>query len=56
MIARVRKAVAAFITSALGMLALFGINVDLATPENIAAASAIIAAIVGAVYQFPNEE
>lgn len=54
-IGNVRKALAAFITASLGMAALFGLNVELATPENVAAAAGIIAAIVGAVYQLPND-
>ncbi len=48
------KAVAAFLTSAAGLAALFGLNPEIATAENIAAAASVVAAIVGAVWKVPN--
>lgn len=53
-ISEVSKAAAAFVTSGLSFAALFGFNPDIATPENIAAASGFVAAITGIVYQIRN--
>ncbi|MEM6849041.1 MAG: hypothetical protein AAF580_13385 [Pseudomonadota bacterium] len=52
----IRKAVAALLTAIVGFLALFGLNPDFATAENIAAAAGVSAAIAGAVWRVPNEK
>lgn len=55
------KAIAAFLTSSLSLLTLFGVVLpEAVTPENIttvvSSAMTIVGVITGSVYQFANKE